>query len=540
MTSIEQDFSVVSFPPLTPTVTNPSPVKVGKTAKFTCNAENGSVTKPVTYTWTKNGDTVSPGTIEPGALLFSPAKKSDAGKYVCVAKNVAGSMTSIEQDFVVYFPPLTPTVTNPSPVKVGKTAKFTCNAENENVTKPVTYTWTKNGDTVSPGTTEPGALLFSPVKKSDAGKYVCVAKNDAGSMTSIEQDFRVVSFPPLTPTVTNPSPVKVGKTAKFTCNAENENVTKPVTYTWTKNGDTVSPGTTEPGALLFSPVKKSDAGKYVCVAKNDAGSMTSIEQDFRVVSFPPLTPTVTNPSPVKVGKTAKFTCNAENGSVTKPVTYTWTKNGDTVSPGTIEPGALLFSPAKKSDAGKYVCVAKNVAGSMTSIEQDFVVYFPPLTPTVTNPSPVKVGKTAKFTCNAENENVTKPVTYTWTKNGDTVSPGTTEPGALLFSPVKKSDAGKYVCVAKNDAGSMTSIEQDFRVVSCVIDDGLLVGVGVGAAVIVAIASVGSVIVLRKHALVRRRKRQSRQPEKDTADYDDTRVELTTLEKMSVYDDIGSD
>ncbi|XP_064651573.1 hemicentin-1-like [Lineus longissimus] len=578
-TTLELD---VLVPPLTPAVTNPSPIKVGDTANFTCNAENENVTKPVTYTWTKNGTTVSrSGTKEPGALLFSPVKKADAGKYVCVAKNDAGSKASTVQDFVVYFPPLTPAVKNPSPIKVGDTAKFTCNAENENVTKPVTYTWTKNGTTVSPGTTEPGALLFSPVKKADEGKYVCVAKNDAGSKTSTEEDF-VVYFPPLTPAVTNPSPIKVGDTANFTCNAENENVTKPVTYTWTKNGTTVSrSGTKEPGTLLFSPVKKADAGKYVCVAKNDAGSKASTVQDFVVYYSPRIDPEAKMKYDVEgeIGKEASF----ELFIIAKPTPattgYIWSKadiklsnslskyeitSGSTSSKLSIKnvtssdydnytcsvqtsgfqamvfkfkllkPGTRQFkvtntisdlhprlgetimlncnivhgnangvawykdkqfvekviylshncfviaeeyksrltnvkcnsndynfqlSNVDISDSGDWRCVADREEA--TTLRLDVLV--PPLTPAVKNPSPIKVGDTAKFTCNAENENVTKPVTYTWTKNGTTVSPGTKEPGALLFSPVKKADEGKYVCVAKNDAGSKASTEEDFVV-----------------------------------------------------------------------------
>ncbi|XP_064651467.1 uncharacterized protein LOC135502497 [Lineus longissimus] len=81
----------------------------------------------------------------------------------------------------------------------------------------------------------------------------------------------------------------------------------------------------------------------------------------------------------------------------------------------------------------------------------------------------------------------------------------------------------------------------FRLIKAgVVDVSGLVGVGVRAAVIVAIASVGVAIVLWKRALVRRRKRQSRQPANDTADYDDTRVVFTTPGNISVNDDMGSD
>ncbi|XP_064651625.1 neural cell adhesion molecule 1-B-like [Lineus longissimus] len=261
-------------------------------------------------------------------------------------------------------------------------------------------------------------------------------------------------------------------------------------------------------------------------------------------------PTVTNPSPVKVGKTAKFTCNAENGSVTKPVTYTWTKNGDTVSPGTIERGALLFSPVKKSDAGKYVCVAKNDAGSLTSIEQDFVVYYSPgIDPDVKMKYDVvgEMGKEASFELFIIANPTPDTTGYNWSKDDDILLNSSRKyeiisgprSSKLIIRNVKSSDYGNYMCSVKTSIFQVKVFK--FRLIKAgVVDVSGLVGVGVRAAVIVAIASVGVAIVLWKRALVRRRKRQSRQPANDTADYDDTRVVFTTPGNISVNDDMGSD
>ncbi|XP_064650958.1 uncharacterized protein LOC135502230 [Lineus longissimus] len=156
---------------------------------------------------------------------------------------------------------------------------------------------------------------LSDVQISDRGKWLCEADGEEAK-SPLKLDVLV---PPLTPTVTNPSPMKVGDVGNFTCNAENENVTKPVTYTWTKNGNTVSPGTVEPGALLFSVVKKSDAGKYVCVAKNDAGSKESTEQDFVVHSSD--TSDLSNSVPINT--TASYTSDLSNSvSVNTKASYT--------------------------------------------------------------------------------------------------------------------------------------------------------------------------------------------------------------------------
>ncbi|XP_064651679.1 roundabout homolog 1-like [Lineus longissimus] len=173
------------------------------------------------------------------------------------------------------FPPLTPTVKNPSPIKVGDTAKFTCNAENENVTKPVTYTWAKNGTTVSQsGTKEPGALLFSPVKKADAGKYVCVAKNDAGSKASTVQDFVVYYSPRIDPEAKMKYDVEgeIGKEASFELFIIAKPTPATTGYIWSKadiklsNSSSkyeITSGSTS-SKLSIKNVTSSDYDNYTC------------------------------------------------------------------------------------------------------------------------------------------------------------------------------------------------------------------------------------------------------------------------------------
>ncbi|XP_064651591.1 uncharacterized protein LOC135502571 [Lineus longissimus] len=145
------------------------------------------------------------------------------------------------------------------------------------------------------------SFQLSNVQTSDSGVWVCEADGQEAT-TKLRLDVLV---PPLTPTVTIQSPVNVGDTAKLTCNAENVIVTKPVTYTWTKNGKPLSPETDAYGALLITPVTLGHAGKYVCVAKNDAGSKSSNAHDFVVVRPP------SAPSKLKVVNTTAVTVTLE-------------------------------------------------------------------------------------------------------------------------------------------------------------------------------------------------------------------------------------
>ncbi|XP_064651457.1 uncharacterized protein LOC135502490 [Lineus longissimus] len=137
--------------------------------------------------------------------------------------------------------------------------------------------------------------------------------------------------------------------------------------------------------------------------------------------------------------------------------------------------------------------------------------------------------------------------YNWSKDGDILlnSSGKYEiisgprSSKLIIRNVKSSDYANYTCSVKTNGFQVKVFK--FRLIKAVVVGvGGLVGVGVGAAVIVAIASVGLAVFLRKRALIRQRKRQSKQPANDTADYDDTRVVFTTPGDISVYDDIGGD
>ncbi|XP_064651677.1 uncharacterized protein LOC135502651 [Lineus longissimus] len=112
---------------------------------------------------------------------------------------------------------------------------------------------------------------LSNVQIWDRGDWGCEADGEEAT-TKLRLDALV---PTLTPAVTNPSPIKVGDTAKFTFNAENENVTKPVTYTWTKNGTTVSPGTKEPVPhnvqvrISKTPVNEHEYVRFECATSGD-------------------------------------------------------------------------------------------------------------------------------------------------------------------------------------------------------------------------------------------------------------------------------
>ncbi|XP_064650927.1 hemicentin-1-like [Lineus longissimus] len=361
-------------------------------------------------------------------------------------------------------------------------------------------------------------------------------------------------FPPLTPAVKNPSPIKVGDTAKFTCNAENKNVTKPVTYTWTKNGTNVSPGTTEPGALLFSPVKKADEGKYVCVAKNDAGSKASTEEDI-VVYFPLNVQVKISKTTVNEHEFMRFECatSGDNPEVIERYQWLWLKNGspaeqviqDTAT-NTQNGKFLEFTRIPYDRSGTYTCKAW-ILGRMEQ-ESTFlnVQYSPRIDPEAKMKYDVvgEIGKEASFELFTIANPVPDTSGYVWSNDGNVprnfsssyelISWHKTY-SKLIIKNVKSSDYENYTCSVKT-SGFQAKVFT-FRLLKPEKPETSLIGVNwtavvVGSLVgagIVAIIGITLAVVLWKCGLVRRGWRLSHRP----ANYD-TRVEFTTAGKPAVH------
>ncbi|XP_061739556.1 hemicentin-1 [Nerophis ophidion] len=409
-------------------------------------------------------------------LQIKHAQVSDTGRYTCVATNVAGED---EKDFDVNIQ-VPPNFSKPggagdstSPFGFGVDARdvilnnpisLYCET---NAVPPPTLTWFKDGHPLAsndnililPG----GRVLQIPrAQAEDAGRYTCVAVNDAGE-DSIQYDVRVLLPPTLRGTHSDlPDEVTVlaNKTTLLECHVDGNPAPK---ITWFKDSDPVSPKgphriLSNGRTLQVLTAQVTDTGRYVCVADNVAGS---VEKSFNLNVHVPPTILGLNPENVTVvvNNFASLSCEATGFP---PPSLSWFNDRGPIQGNTnalIMPGGrtLQIMKAKVSDGGKYTCVAINAAGeAYKSIY--LTVFVPPSIRDSNGDSPVVwtvlAGKSITFDCES---NAVPPPTVTWYKNGRMVTESDNlrmlAGGHKLQIRVSEvSDTGQYVCKSTNIAG----------------------------------------------------------------------------------------
>ncbi|XP_064650956.1 titin-like [Lineus longissimus] len=459
---------------------------------------------------------------------ISEVQHSDSGEWQCEAD---GEVAKPPLELNVLVPPLTPTVKNPSPVKVGDSIKFTCNAENENVTQPIRYQWTKNGNNVLTRNIAPdGALLLSSVKKSDAGKYVCVAKNDAGSEASAEQDFVVdsgsESLQIKTTTASNSKSEK--ETETFTCEAIVD-ITVTSVKLILQNGttnETLIEANSSVVTFRRQMMRQDNKVKFYCEATGP-GIPNSLSSD--IITYNVLFP---NNVQVKVSKTTvnehefvRFECDTSGGNpeLVKRYQWLWKKSGSTkeqviqdTETSTQNGKYLEFTRIPYDKSGTYSCKAWNLGGMGQASTVLNVQYSPRIDPEAKMKYDVagEIGKEAMFKLFiVANPSPTK-TDYTWSKDGNVLSRTspdyeiTSRPTSskLKIKNVKSLDYTNYSCSVKTSAFeakifnftlNKAEATQSSKETNKTYKDGIgLIAVG-GSLVVISIV-IGIVIIVIKH------------------------------------------
>ncbi|EHH23744.1 hypothetical protein EGK_07280 [Macaca mulatta] len=214
-----------------------------------------------------------------------------------------------------------------------------------------------SGYRVSPS----GALEIGQALRIHAGRYTCSARNSAG--VAHKHVFLTVQASPVVKPL--PSVVRAVAEEEVLLPCEASGIPRP-TITWQKEGLNIPAGVSTQvlpgGQLWIAHASPEDAGNYLCIAQNSAGS--AMGKTRLVVQVPPVIENGLPDLSTTEGSHAFLPCKAR-GSPEPNIT--WDKDGQPVSGAegkfTIQPsGELLVKNLEGGDAGTYTCTAENAVG----------------------------------------------------------------------------------------------------------------------------------------------------------------------------------
>ncbi|XP_070818988.1 matrix-remodeling-associated protein 5 [Chaetodon trifascialis] len=415
-----------------------------------------------------------------GTLLLQQMGKKDEGDYTCYAKNKLGKD---ERKVSVKVGPNAPKIRFKSQslvtVKLGEAAKLSCQATGEPLPKII---WISPRNDVIPMSSDKfqimgdGVLLVKKVRLADEGKYVCVARNSAGDDV---KNMKLEAEPqePFINDMKGKSTTKLlavsYQTVLLDCRVEG----KPEPRVWwvTSYGHSLPTPylggrfqVHRNGSLELRGVRKTDEGRYMCLAKNNLGEASHLVE-VEVASLAEK-PSFAVPNieilPIKQdGGALSLECPARG----KPnPEFAWIlPNGTMLTPGVrlqrfahhLGNGTLQISQPVASDKGVYRCLAKNVAGQAEK-RYSLETGRKPLIRGSTGGMKITYGLNLNLPCSVDGW---PQPSITWTlPNGLVLDKPQTisrvsflANGTLQLRHVATFDKGTYTCKASNSFGSST-------------------------------------------------------------------------------------
>uniref|UniRef100_A0A8D2B9D0 Hemicentin-1 n=1 Tax=Sciurus vulgaris TaxID=55149 RepID=A0A8D2B9D0_SCIVU len=433
-------------------------VLLNKSTVLECSAEGVPIPR---ITWRKDG-TILAGNharysiLENGFLHIQSAQVTDTGRYLCMATNAAGTDRR-RIDLQVHVPPsIAPGPTN---ITVTVNVQVTLACEATGIPKP-SINWRKNGHLLNVDQNQnsyrllsSGSLVILSPSVDDSSTYQCTVTNDAG------MDQRTVDLTVQVPPSIADEPTEFLITrqapAVITCTASG--VPLPSIH-WTKNGIRLLPRgegyrILSSGAIEIFSSQLNHAGRYTCVARNAAGSAHR-HVTLRVQESPIIQP---QPSELDVILNNPILLPCEATGTPTPF-ITWQKEGINVitagkSHAVLPSGSLQISRAVREDAGTYMCVAQNPAGTALG-KIKLNVQVPPVINTQPKDHVIAADKPITLQCEADG---VPPPDVTWHKDGHAVVESIRQhilsSGALQIAFAQPEDTGQYMCMAANVAGS---------------------------------------------------------------------------------------
>uniref|UniRef100_A0A3B5LKZ5 Hemicentin 1 n=1 Tax=Xiphophorus couchianus TaxID=32473 RepID=A0A3B5LKZ5_9TELE len=450
----DKDFLVrVHVPPNISGESTTQHLSVLQKGQVTLECKSDAVPPP-TLTWLKDGTLLQKSPrlriLSSGRYLqINMAALSDRAQYTCVASNIAGKTTRL---FNLTVNP--PTIKDGSQMVVAhinKPATLECVVSG---VPPPRVTWRKNGAIIAENNpytfAEDGSLDIPSAQVTDTGRYLCMATNQAGTQRK-RVDLQV--YPPsITSSRTN---VTVIVNVQTTLPCEATGIPKP-TVNWLKNGRTISTEQNQnmyllsSGSLVIIAPTVEDTAEYKCVVSNEAG------EESRFIALSVIPPSIADePTDIVVTRLSPVVIACTATGVPAPAVH-WSKGGvKLLNKGegyNILPSQVHIPAAQLSHAGRYTCMAKNIAGS-THRHVQLTVQLPVIQ---SHPSTLDVIYNSTITLPCRATGSPRP-SITWQKEGINI-PATggytiLPDGSLQISKASLADSGTFICVAQNPAGT---------------------------------------------------------------------------------------
>uniref|UniRef100_A0A914WDR8 Muscle M-line assembly protein unc-89 n=1 Tax=Plectus sambesii TaxID=2011161 RepID=A0A914WDR8_9BILA len=449
-------------------------------------------------------------------LIIDSVVITQAGKYVCVAENVAGKQETAAKLTVKAFEPrFTRELTT-----VSVTEKETAILECTVVGPPQpTVSFLLDGKQIttsdhvivqSDGTGNWTLKIIDATEK-DAGAYTAVATNAAGTAKSkadLNVKHAVVEKVPEyqeAPAFTQPldeQNVTEGESAALECAVTG----KPEpTVQWLKDGKPVQVDNSHvivkasangQHALTIVNAKQSDVGSYTCKAVNPAGEAetaaalhvqhaTQVEEKVDTETAPVFVEEL-NEAQVQQGETAVLECRVKSQSTPEILWYRDDKpikpDGQHLVVETLDNGKLklTINSATKEDVGTYKCVAVAKGGKAQTAakldlkhaaqqEEKMDTETAPVFVEELNEAQVQQGETAVLECRVESQSTPEILWFCDDKpikpDGKHVVVETLDNGKLKLTihSATKEDVGTYKCVAVAKGGkAQTAAKLDLK------------------------------------------------------------------------------
>jgi hypothetical protein len=392
----------------------------------------------VRYEWRKNGQLLPITTAD---FKLNNANEGDAGTYsvAAVSDNTLRRFEFVPVNVSVFsdvVKPSFPLVSAPRNIQLNVQSPL--NLTDSASGTDIKYSWLKNGQPLP--NAQSNQLFIPSVSVADAGQYVLVATNSAGSASS--EPFTVsVATPPIFSESGQPRPLSVleGQLLELFGFASGAGA-----YQWFIDGKAIPEATSNSYRVLKAA--SFNAGIYKLVATSPSG----LSAESKSVQVDVLSQPVIRIQPVTrfvpFGSLAVFSVDATG---TGPLTFKWLKNNQPI-PNAVS-NTLVINSASETDAGFYSVSVSNAYGAVQSSEAQLAI-----APTIRadgHPKSPRVRLGESFSLNVDAVG-TGTLSYQWFKNGTPIQGSTSK--SLSINQPNTSDEGVYQVEVKSLFGSVTS------------------------------------------------------------------------------------